>query len=189
MVGVTDDRLSYDGLAWPLRLSVWMAGAPIIVRAAVTGVAVLPLAAIAFDGPGPLVGAVLAALVVTILRRRRTTMNATEWRLVARAVLTGISTGDPELDDHALSLLAQRRRSPMWLERLVLSGVALSLLVIVFVAARFASPWWLLDLPAVIVVAAGAVPYIGLPLDHNIAALSDETTPVVETASTQPPPT
>jgi hypothetical protein len=102
-------------------------------------------------------------------------MSSTERRLVARAVLTGISTGDPVLDGHALSLLAHRRNTPMWLERLTLGLVTLSVVIIVFVTAVVISPWLLLCVPAVIAVAASCLPYVLLPVDRNMAALSDET--------------
>ena len=175
-----DDGLDLGSLGWRARLDVRISGAPAVVRGGVVFVAMLPLVAllahVGWGGPTSWVtcGVSGGVVVWTVARRWDTTMNPTERRLVTRAVLTGNSTGDPVLDGHALTLLASRRNTPMWLERLMLSLVMLTLAVTAVVTAVVVSPWLLLCFPAVFGLAAGALPYILLRVDDNMAALSDE---------------
>ena len=170
-------------MQWATRLTLFIGGVPARARAALTWVAVLPVLVVLsswMDTPVLLawIGAGVAGVIgLFLMRGADMPLAQHQKRLAARAVLTGMGTGDPDLDGYALGVLDARKRVGQVPEKITLSVVMLVLLASPILASITSSAWWLLLLPPEAVVLAGAIPYLALDIDENIERLEAEIPP------------
>jgi hypothetical protein len=157
-------------------LALFIGGLPSRARAVLTWIAVLPIVVVLSNWTGSPVltwfSAGVAGVIGLLFARGRDFPFAPgEKRLVARAVLTGAGTGDPDLDGYALGVLDARKRVGQVAEKIALSVVMLSLLASPILASITSGAWWLLMLSLEAALLAGAVPYLALDTDENIRRL------------------